>query len=406
MFVKIFSLALIVLSLLTGCGDKHQDYIGYWQSEDNKIIKIYKDGDTFLLSKPMDKKDKPAVLTKNENQLSLQSFVAISLAEDNKLYFGNEPLKRISKADFDEIYADKFLRYEKFLGYWLLETKKDKKGSIPLTKVLQITKESDTFFMQLVTEDDSKKVNLEKNEGQFKTVDQDLIIADDKKEVWLSGKSGSEKYVRISDSDYQEKKTELVKQYQEFAGYWIKDKPQSSFASNNNRKEFISISQSTNDSITLSEIDPKTDEKKSYDLLKSSGLLKSDNGQTLQLKESADNGLSLNVKRIENNYYVFEFRKVSEDQFKKEIQSIKNEIQQQAVKEKQAEEQRNLAALEAGRKRELAEICRDLKSQYREAERTQTASIKLHADVVAKRKELEANYKKIAESKGAIGCFR
>lgn len=261
MFVKIFSLALIVLSLLTGCGDKHQDYIGYWQSEDNKIIKIYKDGDTFLLSKPMDKKDKPAVLTKNENQLSLQSFVAISLAEDNKLYFGNEPLKRISKADFDEIYADKFLRYEKFLGYWLLETKKDKKGSIPLTKVLQITKESDTFFMQLVTEDDSKKVNLEKNEGQFKTVDQDLIIADDKKEVWLSGKSGSEKYVRISDSDYQEKKTELVKQYQEFAGYWIKDKPQSSFASNNNRKEFISISQSTNDSITLSEIDPKTDEK-------------------------------------------------------------------------------------------------------------------------------------------------
>lgn len=406
MFVKIFGLVFVILTLLTGCGDKHQDYIGYWQSEDNKIIKIYKDGDTFLLSKPMDKKDKPAVLTKNENQLSLQSFVAISLAEDNKLYFGNEPLKRISKADFDEIYADKFLRYEKFLGYWQLETKKDKKGSIPATKVLQITKESDTFFMQLATEDDSKKVNLEKNEGQFKTADQDLIIADDKKEVWLSGKSGSEKYVRISDSDYQEKKAELVKQYQEFVGYWIKDKPQSSFASNNNRKEFIYISQPTNDSITLSEIDPKTDEKKSYDLLKSSGLLKSDNGQTLQLKESADNGLSLNVKRIENNYHVFEFRKVSEDQFNKEIQSIKNEIQQHAVKEKQAEEQRNLAALEAGRKRELAEICRDLKSQYREAEKTQTASIKLHADVVAKRKELEANYKKMAESKGAIGCFR
>lgn len=406
MFVKIFGLVFVILTLLTGCGDKHKDYIGYWQSEDNKIIKIYKDGDTFLLSKPMDKKDKPAVLTKNENQLSLQSFIAISLAEDNKLYFGNEPLKRISKADFDEIYAEKFLRYEKFLGYWQLETKKDNKGSIPPTKVLQITKESDTFFMRLVTEDDSKKVNLEKNEGQFKTADQDLIIADDKKEVRLSGKSGSEKYVRISDSDYQEKKAELVKQYQEFVGYWIKDKPQSSFASNNNRKEFIYISQPTNDSITLSEIDPKTDEKKSYDLLKSSGLLKSDNGQTLQLKESGDNGLSLNVKRIENNYHVFEFRKVSEDQFNKEIQSIKNEIQQQAVKEKQAEEQRNLAALEAGRKRELAEICRDLKSQYREAERTQTASIKLHADVVAKRKELEANYKKIAESKGAIGCFR
>lgn len=96
---------------LFGCGgDKYESYIGLWKMVDSstpKIAKIYKDGETYLFDENILNKNKPMVLKRADNQLSIENgFIRVTLgisADGKTLHVANQEYTKINEEKLNEI---------------------------------------------------------------------------------------------------------------------------------------------------------------------------------------------------------------------------------------------------------------------------------------------------------------
>lgn len=182
-------LSALLFIFLFGCStDPYEKYVGFWTNDANQydMLQILHDGETYLVNEPLIKGSKQVLLSKSEGQLVVKSGLvgtAISISADGeKIYTQDKKWSKTSKADFERKYAEKYERYEKYVGFWSLDphkyiAEKNRK------RVFEITRSGEDYFINDAIDKSEKPSLLTKSEGQLFLGSTQLFIHDNQKEI-------------------------------------------------------------------------------------------------------------------------------------------------------------------------------------------------------------------------------